>query len=170
MITDSGQLAVRAKNLWMVERGAQNRHRIDVRARGAGTSTPAPPRGVDDGQFDARVLDLDCGRRAVRGRGDCRVPLREESVATGREAPIDLTTQLHDDFLRRKDRQSATAGASFLGEAGAPAAASASKGNEAADTATSTTPTELPAASNDNDPTEEPPSSELPPKRLRCVS
>ena len=39
----------------------------------------------DDGQFDARFLDLDCRRRSVRGRRDRRVPLREKSVEADRK-------------------------------------------------------------------------------------
>jgi hypothetical protein len=35
--------------------------------------------GVEDGQFDARVLDLDCRRRSVRGRRDRGLPLREKA-------------------------------------------------------------------------------------------
>jgi hypothetical protein len=50
-------------------------------------------RELDDGQFDARVLDLDYRRRSVRGRRHRGVPLREKSVAADREAQrLDVST------------------------------------------------------------------------------
>ena len=51
--------------------------------------------GVGDGQFDARVLDLDFRRRSVRGHSDRRITLREKNVETVRETQ----RLLRDDTL-----------------------------------------------------------------------
>ncbi len=40
---------------------------------------------ADDGQFDARVLDLDCCCRFVRGRSDGGLPLRKKGMEAARE-------------------------------------------------------------------------------------
>jgi hypothetical protein len=61
--------------------------------------------GVDAGQLDARVLDLDCRRRPVRGRSNRGVPLREKSVAADRETQRLYVTIANAEQISRSGKQ-----------------------------------------------------------------
>ena len=67
---------------------------MSVLSRAGGPLPPVvTPPGIDDGQFDTCVLDLDCDRRLVRGSRNHSALLRQKDLASGHKTQSLSLTQ-----------------------------------------------------------------------------